>query len=30
MNKDFEHCCSFLAGMIIKYAPEIKDEVEVV
>ena len=29
MNKDFERCCSFLADMIIKYAPEIKDEVEV-
>ena len=26
MNKDFERCCSFLADMIIKYAPEIKDE----
>lgn len=24
MNKDFERCCSFLADMIIKYAPEIK------
>ena len=29
MNKDFERCCSFLADMIIKYAPEIKEEVEV-
>ena len=29
MNKDFERCCSFLADMIIIYAPEIKDEVEV-
>ena len=28
MNKDFERCCSFLADMIIKYAPEIRDEVE--
>ena len=28
MNKDFELCCSFLADMIIKYAPEIKEEVE--
>lgn len=28
MNKDFERCCSFLADMIIKYAPEIKEEVE--
>ena len=27
MNKDFERCCSFLADMIIKYAPEIKEEV---
>ena len=25
MNKDFERCCSFLADMIIKYAPEIKE-----
>ena len=25
MNKDFERCCSFLADMIIKYAPEIRD-----
>ena len=29
MNKDFEGCCSLLADMIIKYAPEIKEEVEV-
>ena len=29
MNKDFERCCSFLADMIIKYAPEIKEAVEV-
>ena len=29
MNKDFERCCSFLADMVIKYAPEIKEEVEV-
>lgn len=29
MNKDFERCCSFLADMIIKYALEIKEEVEV-
>ena len=29
MNKEFERCCSFLADMIIKYAPEIKEEVEV-
>ena len=29
MNKDFERCCSFLADMIIKYAPEKKEEVEV-
>lgn len=29
MNKDFERCCSFLADMIIKYAPEIKEEVTV-
>lgn len=29
MNKDFERCGSFLADMIIKYAPEIKKEVEV-
>ena len=29
MNKDFKRCCSFLADMIIKYAPEIKEEVEV-
>ena len=29
MNKDFERCCSFLTDMIIKYAPEIKEEVEV-
>ena len=28
MNKDFERCCSFLADMIIKYAPRIRDEVE--
>ena len=28
MNKDFERCCSFLADMIIKYAPQIRDEVE--
>lgn len=28
MNKDFERCYSFLADMIIKYAPEIKEEVE--
>ena len=28
MNKDFERCCSFLADMIIKYAPEIKEEAE--
>ena len=28
MNKDFERCCSFLADMIIKYAPEIRAEVE--
>ena len=28
MDKDFEHCCSFLADMIIKYAPQIRDEVE--
>ena len=28
MNKDFERCCSFLADMIIKYAQEIKEEVE--
>lgn len=28
MNKDFERCCSFLADMIIKYALEIKEEVE--
>lgn len=27
MNKDFERCCSFLADMIIKYAPQIKEEV---
>ena len=27
-NKDFERCCSFLADMIIKYAPEIREEVE--
>ena len=26
MNKDFERCCSFLADMIIKYAPEIKEQ----
>ena len=25
MNKDFECCCGFLADMIMKYAPEIKD-----
>ena len=25
MNKDFERCCSFLADMIIKFAPEIRD-----
>ena len=25
MNKDFGCCCGFLADMIIKYAPEIKD-----
>ena len=24
MNKDFERCCSFLADMIIKYAPEVE------
>ena len=24
MNKDFERCCSFLADMIIKYAPEME------
>ena len=29
MNKDFGCYCGFLADMIIKYAPEIKDEVEV-
>ena len=29
MNKDFGCCCGFLADMIIKYAPEIKEEVEV-
>ena len=29
MNKEFERCCSFLADMIIEYAPEIKEEVEV-
>lgn len=28
MNMDFERCCSFLADMIIKYAPRIRDEVE--
>ena len=28
MNKDFERCCSFLADMIIKYAPQIRAEVE--
>ena len=28
MNKDFERCCSFLADMIIKYALERRDEVE--
>ena len=28
MNKDFERCCSFRADMIIKYAPQIRDEVE--
>ncbi|MBN2927259.1 MAG: hypothetical protein JTJ12_07495 [Eubacterium sp.] len=28
MNKNFERCCSFLADMIIKYALEIKEEVE--
>lgn len=28
MNKDFGCCCGFLADMIIKYAPEIKEEVE--
>ena len=28
MNKNFERCRSFLADMIIKYAPEIRDEVE--
>ena len=25
MNKDFGCCCGFLADMIMKYAPEIKD-----
>ena len=30
MNKDFERCCSFLADMIIKYAPEIKDDLIII
>ena len=28
MNKDFGCYCGFLADMIIKYAPQIRDEVE--
>ena len=28
MNKNFERCCSFLADLIIKYAPQIREEGE--